>query len=298
MTRPSLTGIPLRLCSAALFLLLSLPLAAQTLVLAHISDRPKKDFRQLRPMVQFMAQELADQGFSRGEVRLFPDYEQLSAAVRAGEVHWVTETPLTAARLVQAGLATPLLRKWKRGQRSYQSLIYVRADSDIQSLQQLRGKTIALEHRNSFSSYLLPLMALQASGLALVPLDKPGQEPDADHVGYLFSRNEKNNILWVDKGIATAGSVNDGDWSTPGRLPDGLTDRMRIIHRSKAYPRAFELVTSALPEATAQVLAQRLSTLDKREPALMQRYEQTSRFEAVSAQDLTLLRQLPTGVTP
>ena len=298
MTRSSLTDISLRFCSAALLLLLSLPLTAQTLVLAQISDRPKKDFRQLRPMVQFMAQELADHGFTHGDVRLFPDDEQLSAAVRAGEVHWVTETPLTAARLVQAGLATPLLRKWKRGQRSYQSLIYVRADSDIHSLQQLRGKTIALEHRNSFSSYLLPFMALQSNGLNLVPLDKPGQRPDANQVGYLFSRNEKNNILWVDKGVTAAGSVNDGDWTTPGRLPDGLTDKMRIIYRSEAYPRAFELVTAALSETAAKALAQRLSTLDTRKPELMQRYEQTSRFEAASEQDLTLLRQLPTGVTP
>lgn len=298
MTLSSLTISPFRLCSALLLLLLSLPVAAQTLVLAQISDRPKKDFRQLRPMVQFMAKELEAQGFRRGEVRLFPDYEQLSAAIRAGEVHWVTETPLTAARLVQARLARPLLRKWKRGQRSYQSLIYVRADSDINTLQQLKGKTIALEHQDSFSSYLLPLMALQAEGLKPLELDKPGQLPPADQVGYLFSRNEKNNVLWVDKGVTAAGSVNDGDWTTPGRLPAGLTEKMRIIYRSEHYPRAFELVTPALAPAAAQELAQRLLTLDDEHRSLLQRYEQTSRFEPASQQDLDLLQQLSTGMTP
>lgn len=296
MTLSNLTTFPLRLGSTLLLLLLSLPLTAQTLVLAQISDRPKKDFRQLRPMVQFMAKALEAEGFSRGEVRLFPDYEQLSAAIRAGEVHWVTETPLTAARLVQADLATPLLRKWKRGQRSYQSLIYVRADSDINTLQQLKGKTIALEHRDSFSSYLLPLMALQAEGLKPVELDKPGQPTPADQVGYLFSRNEKNNILWVDKGVTTAGSVNDGDWTTAGRLPAGLTGKMRIIHRSEHYPRAYELVTPALAPAAAEALAQQLLTLDDTHRPLLQRYEQTRRFEPASQQDLDLLQQLSTGI--
>ena len=117
-------------------------------------------------------------------------------------------------------------------------------------------------------------------------------------INIIISCTEKNNILWVDKGVTAAGSVNDGDWTTPGRLPDGLTDKMRIIYRSEAYPRAFELVTAALSDTAAKALAQRLSTLDTRKPELMQRYEQTSRFEAASEQDLNLLRQLPTGVTP
>lgn len=277
-------------CLSALF---GTNATAQALVLAQISDRPKKDFRQLRPMAEYMQQQLSAYGFDRAEVQLYPDIQALMDAVRQQRVHWVTETLLSSARLVQAGLATPVALKWKRNQKTYHSLIYVRDDSPIHSLSELQGRRIAFEHSNSFSSYYLPARALRQTGLTLHPLSHPSDAVPPDQVGFIFSRNERNNLLWVHKGIVDAGSVNNGDWENPGRLPDTLKQDMRIIHRSPAYPRAFELTTPALsPEASAALQEALLSIRQEQHEQLLFRYEQTEQLTPVTAEHVMLLQQL------
>lgn len=250
-------------------------------------------------MAEYIAQSLVPFGYNGATVKIYPDLAQLEAAIRDGQVHWITETPLTAARLFQHQLATPIARKWKRGQHAYQSLIYVPTDSPVQRLEDLTGQVIAFEHPNSFSSYFIPFTALRQKGLAMMPLETPRQSVPADKVGYAFSRNERNNLLWVDKGIAAAGALNDGDWNTPGRLPAALLQRMRVIHRSDAYPRAFELVTSNLEPDARQALLQALLALDpEQDAALLQRYEQSSRITPLEAGDLHLLQTLEVDVQP
>lgn len=280
-------------------LLTSMSLPAKTLVLAQISDRPKKDYRQLRPMAEYIQSLMAAQGYDHADVELYPDIESLMNAVRQGRVHWVSETALTSAQLVQAGLAKPIAMKWKRGQSQYRSLIYVRKDSPVQSLQDLQGRSIAFEHRNSFSSYYLPAMALLQAGLSLQQLEAPDALIPSEKVGYLFSRNERNNLLWVQKGIVSAGTLNDGDWTQPDRLPSAPKEEMRIIYRSAEYPRAFELASSALPEADRAALQQALLSLTPEQHArILARYEQTERLTPVTEEHQRLLQQLDLELLP
>ncbi len=299
MDRSSFFGSASTLLLTCCLLLVGGSVSAKTLVLAQISDRPKKDFRQLRPMAEHIAQALAPFGYDSATIKLYPDLAQLETGIRNGQVHWITETPLTAARLYQHQLATPIARKWKRGQQAYQSLIYVPADSPVQRLEDLVGQVIAFEHPNSFSSYFLPLNALHQAGLATVSLETPQQSLPADKIGYAFSRNEHNNLLWVDKGITAAGALNDGDWTTPDRLPAVLLQKMRVIHRSASYPRAFELATANLEPDARQALQQALLALDpEQDAAVLQRYEQSSRITPLEADDLQLLQSLNVGVQP
>ncbi|MBA4502964.1 phosphate/phosphite/phosphonate ABC transporter substrate-binding protein [Marinobacterium marinum] len=299
MNSPSLFSLVFTRMLLCCLLLTSGHASAKTLVLAQIGDRPKKDFRQLRPMADAMVQVLAPFGYDQADVQIYPDRPQLENAIREGRVHWITETPLTAARLYQQQLATPIARKRKRRQHAYQSLIYVRADSPIQTLSDLTGQLIALEHRNSFSSYFLPLMALRDAGLSSVHLETPRQAVPADKVGYAFSRNERNNLLWVDKGIAAAGALNDGDWQTPGRLPAKLLQNMRIIHHSALYPRAFELLTDNLEPEARQALQQALLALDpSKDSQLLMQYENSSHITPLGPHDLQQLRSLDVETLP
>lgn len=282
-----------RILCLLLALLLSASATAKTLVLAQISDRPKKDFRQLRPMAEHIQGQLEHLGYDRAEVKLFPDLTALKTAIREKQVHWISETALTSARLVQAGLANPVALKWKRGQSEYRSLIYVRHDSGIDTLSDLKGRRIAFEHPDSFSSYYLPAIALRQAGLELQALEHPGDPVDPERVGYLFSRNERNNLLWVEKGITVAGSLNDGDWTYPGRLPDAPKNNMKMLYRSKLYPRAYELVTPALPAKDQEALRHALLSLDPElHASLLSRYEETERLTPITPEQRALLLDL------
>ncbi|MFC6670448.1 phosphate/phosphite/phosphonate ABC transporter substrate-binding protein [Marinobacterium aestuariivivens] len=277
-----------------IMLLVASPLGqAKPLVLGQISDRPGKDLDELRPMVDYAAAHLTSLGISSGEVRLFDSAEALIAAMQAGEVDWVTETPYTAARLVREAGARPLLRKWKRGQQYYQTLIYTHADSAIREIGDLAGKRIAFEHPESFSSYFVPRLILEQAGLQLTALETIGQAPDTDRVGYLFSRNEKNNALWVHKSLVSAGALNNSDWENPKRVPDALRQDLRIIYRSVQYPRAMELVSPGLALELADGLRKLLLGMaGSGATDILARYEHTTGFAPLQPGDLQLLHDI------
>jgi phosphonate transport system substrate-binding protein len=273
--------------------LLSGTVQAQTLVIAQVSDRPKKDFKQLRPMAQHIAAQLAEFGFDRAEVQLYRSADDLIAAARSGQVHWISETPYTAARLVREANCRALAQKWKNGQPRYQTLIYTRSDAPIHTLSDLVGQRIAFEHPDSFSSYYLPRRLLEQAGLTLSALEHASDPVPPGTVGYLFSRNEKNNALWVDKGLVAAGALNDGDWEADTRVPTAIRARLRVLHRSDYYPRAFELVTPAMPAAAAEKMQQLLLAMNSTShPALLARYENTEAFATVSDDDRRFLSSL------
>jgi phosphonate transport system substrate-binding protein len=282
-----------RIIPLLLGLLLSVPAQSRVLVLGQVSERPDKDYAQLRPMVEHAAAQLSGLGVSSGEVRLYAEAEDLVTAMRRGEVDWVTETAFTAARLVHEAGARPLLRKWKRGQRDYQSIIYTRADSPVRNLHDLVGQTIAFEHVDSFSSYFLPRRLLEQQGLQLRPLENVQQTAEPGLVSYIFSRTEQNNALWVHKGLSVAGSLNNNDWDNPARVPLGLRADLRIIYRSASYPRALELVSAGLEPALALALQDLLlGMVPETFPELLARYEQTTGFEPILPDDMQLLTDI------
>ena len=276
-------------------ILSSVPAFSQTLVLAQLSERPKKDFKELRPMVAYMAEKLAPYGITSGQVRLFSELDDLIKAIKNGEVHWVTETPFTTARLVYEAKAIPLLRKWKSGQQSYVSLIYTRKDSGINSLADLIGKKIALEHDQSFSSYFIPRIELAKRGIATQLLENPNLNPAVDKAGLLLSRNEKNNILWVHKKIVDAGVINNDDWNNPSRMPPSFTPDLKVIYRSEPKVRAFELVSSTLSTELTNALKQELLSMHiDSHKDILGRYERTTQFEEINTDTRILLREIYT----
>ncbi len=289
--RRSLRNLIRMICLSTL--LITSHVAAETLVLAQLSDRPKKDFKQLRPMAKYVAKQLGHVGITRAEVRLFSELDELVEAVKNGDVHWVTETPYSAAVLVHEADAVPLVMKWKSRQQRYQTLIYTHKDSGLKSLEDLSGKRIAFEHNNSFSSYYLPRLILEKQGQRLNQINGLHAERDNNKVNYLFSRNEKNNLLWVHKQLVEAGALNDGDWQNPGRVPDALKSELRIIYRSEPYPRALELVSSKLSaERAAALKALLLGMTPDSHGKLLSRYEKTSGFEALNDDVPDLLAEI------
>lgn len=290
-----MTLLTLKTCLVALLLSFISAQSAfsQTLVIAQLSDRPKKDLKQLRPMVEYAAEALSTVGITRGRVELFEDIEELVQAVEAGDVHWVTETPYSAAVLVHEAGAIPLLMKWKSRQQRYQTFIYTHKDSGISSLGDLIGRRVAFEHDASFSSYFLPRMVMEKEGYSFNAIDSTRAELATGKINYTFSRNEKNNLLWVHKQLVEAGALNNGDWENPKRVPESLKSDLRIIYRTDLYPRALELVSPQLDPTVQNALKEFLLGLDYEDDHdVMKRYEKTTGFEEPVAELPGLLQEI------
>ncbi|WP_425477020.1 phosphate/phosphite/phosphonate ABC transporter substrate-binding protein [Cognatiluteimonas weifangensis] len=294
-----------RLLTCLLGLLAGVVLAApvragdpHVLVLGRISDDPKAHYEQLKPLLDYVVPRMADVGITEGRILMARDLQQMGSYLRRGRVDWVTETSANAMRLQDRAGAQPLLLTERNGARDYRTLIFVRRDSGLASLDDLPGHSVAFQNTSSTSAYVVPAMQLLQHRLPLQILLSPMDRPDQRSVGYVFARSERNIATWVHKRLVDAGTISNLDWDDPQRIPPSYRKDFRIIGQSRAYPRALEMVRGDLDDRIQarlrEVLLQAGGDPDARE-ALLQ-FFRTTRFLPIDPATDAALRELRGGV--
>lgn len=284
----------------ALWLALVAPLRAAdgVLVLGRISDDPKAHYEQLKPLLDYVVPRMADVGIREGRVLMARDAQQMQSYMRRGRVDWVTETAGTAMVLADRGGAQPLLMTERDGVAGYRTLYFVRADSPVREIDDLRGRSIAFQNRFSTSSYYVPAIELLDRGLRLEVLLSPMDRPAPDSVGYVFGRSELNVSAWVHKGLVDAGAMSNLDWMNPQRVPPSYRRDFRIVRETPEFPRALEMVRGDLEprvrERLREVLLGAADDPDAREALL--RFFKTTRFVPIDAPTTRALDGLRRGV--
>ncbi|MDJ0782676.1 MAG: phosphate/phosphite/phosphonate ABC transporter substrate-binding protein [Desulfosarcinaceae bacterium] len=265
-----------------------------TLVIGHVSENPKKLYQRLKPMATYTIAKMDDVGIRRCEVLIAKDNRQMISYLRQGRVDWVTDTPFSAILYEEKAGAEILLKKWKKGVGEYHTVLFCRRESAIQTLHDLVGRTIALEDPGSTSAYLVPAALLLREGLQLALLASPRERPPADMVGYAFSQQEINTSTWVYRGLADAGAFSNLDWRNDDHSFQTHRQAFRIFHRSKAIPRAIELVRGDLDPAIKSRLKAILlaAPADPDAAAALKAYQKTTKFEALDAADLAGLAEI------
>ena len=286
-------------------LLLALPSGAlandddNVLVLGRISDNPKAHYEQLKPLLDYVVPRMRDVGITEGRILMARDAQQMASYLRRGRVDWVTETAGTATQLQQHAGAVPMLITERGGVSRYHSVFFARRDSNIGSLEDLRGHSIAFQNSASTSAYFVPATVLLDRDLPMEILLSPMDRPAAGSVGYLFARSELNISTWVDKRLVDAGVMSNLDWDNPRRMPPAYRTSMKIIYKTGDYPRALEMARSDLDERVRerlqQVLAEAADDPDAREPML--RFFKTTRFLPIDEPARQALESLRTGIT-
>jgi phosphonate transport system substrate-binding protein len=271
---------------------------AHVLVLGRISDNPQAHYEQLKPLLDYVIQRMADVGITEGRILMARDAQQMSSYLRRGRVDWVTETAGTAMQLEQRARARPLLMTERNGVSRYHTVFFARRDSGIDSLDDLRGHTVAFQNLGSTSAYFVPVVELLDRKLPLEILLSPMDRPAQGSVGYVFARSELNISTWVHKRLVDVGTLNNLDWDDPQRMPASYRADLKIIFQTPEYPRALEMVRGDLDarvrERLRQVLLQAADDPDARD-ALLQFFK-TTRFLPVDADTAHGLEKLREGV--
>ncbi|MCC4604882.1 phosphate/phosphite/phosphonate ABC transporter substrate-binding protein [Xanthomonas campestris] len=295
----------LRWCLIACWLIAGAGLAvtaaaapSSVLVLGRISDDPATHYDQLKPLLDYVVPRMREVGIRRGEILMAPDVRQMSSYLRRGRVDWVSETTGAAMLLEQRGSAHPLLMTERGGVRDFHTVFFVRRDSPIQSLGQLRGHTLALHNASSTSGYLVPMLELMRNGIACDVLLSPDDTQVLGAVGYLMVGSKSNIAAFVHKRLIDAGAFSNLDWDDERHLPPAFKRDFRIVHRSAPVPRAVEMVRTGLDPAVERrlrtVLLQAASD-PKAGPAL-KRFFGTSAFHPVDAGSRRRLDALSAGL--
>ena len=269
------------------------------LVLGRISDDPKLHYEQLKPLLDYVVPRMAGVGIREGRVLMARDAQQMASYLRRGQVDWVTETAGTAMLLQQRGGAQPLLLTERDGVSRYRTVFFVRADSGLTALEDLRGRSVAFQNNASTSAYFVPTIELLRRGMSLSLLLSPMDKPGGDSVGYVFARSELNIGAWVQKRLVDAGAMSDLDWNNPARVPPSFHRDLVVIHRSEPVPRALEMVRGDLdPRVQArlrEVLVQAAADPSAREA--LKYFFRTTRFLPIDADDRQALDRLRDGVS-
>ena len=302
MSRPSASsGVLL----AALFALIGLlPVTASAddqrhiLVLGRISDDPKSHYEQLKPLLDYVVPRMAGVGIREGRVLMARDAQQMASYLRRGQVDWVTETAGTAMLLQERGNAQPLLVTERDGVSRYRTVFFVRRDSGLDALEDLRGRSVAFQNNASTSAYFVPAIELLRRKMSLSLLLSPMDKPTDKTVGYVFARSELNIGAWVHKRLVDAGAMSNLDWMDERRVPASYKRDFVVIRETPAYPRALEMVRGDLdPKVQArlrEVLIEAAGDPLAREA--LQHFFHTTRFMPIDGETRQVLDRLRGGV--
>ena len=243
------------ICGAALSGLVALfalgQAHARELVLGRVSDDPRAHYEQLQPLLDYVVPKMRDVGITGGRILMARDAAQMASYLRRGRVDWFTETAASAMLLERKAGARALLLAERNGVSRYHTVFFTRADSGIDRLEDLRGRSIALQSRASTSAYFVPAMELLERGLRLEMQPRPTDEAAGDSVGFVLGRSESNIAIWVHKGLVDAGAMSSLDWNRATTMPPSFRPDLRILHETGEFPRALEMVRGDLEPAVA-----------------------------------------------
>ncbi len=265
---------------------------ARPIHIGSIHDRPANEIRKFLPLVRYLAEVLEPEGIDEGKVVVAKSIQQMADFLREGKVDLFLDSPFPVLAVNRLAGSKLLLRRWKKGVREYHTVVFVRKDSDISRLEDLKGKMISFEAPYSSSGYFLPKMALIQEGLTLV-LKKNASAPVApDEVGYVFSKDDENTVVWVLRGKVSAGALDDRNYRKDAKH---RLDQLKILHETFSIPRQIISYRSDLPPKLVARIKKILLDMDQSEEGqrALKAFEKTTKFDEIPEQSLAPLLEFP-----
>ncbi len=233
------------------------------LTMGRFSDKALKAQQQIEPIINYLASRLKDVSIERGEVVLVRDNETVLKYLRDGKLDIVLEAPFSAYLYMVKANATPILLAWRKGAGEYSSFIFVRKDSGIHRIEDLRGNVIAFEDRGSTSAYFLPKYSINAKGLDLVEVKSTDIDIPDEKIGYIFADSELNISSWVFFNKVDAGALSSTDWNDHKDNPKAYREEFEIIYETQSVPRMLVIVRDGLEERLVKRITEELLNMDK-----------------------------------
>lgn len=204
--------------------------------------QPQENPEGLAPDARRLADHLAAALGTPTEVFLPTSYATVVEALRAGHAHvaYLSGWPyLIAHREFGAEL---LVAEERNGAPSYQSQWYVRADGDVRSLADLRGRAAAFPSPTSTSGYLFPIASLVDAGLL-----GTGEDPKAFFGQIVFAGGYQQALQALVNGSVDAAAASD--YAFDLYLDEAQRARVRVLARQGPVPTHGIAVRGDLPAA-------------------------------------------------
>jgi phosphonate transport system substrate-binding protein len=258
-------------------LLCSFTLNAETLYLGSVGDDPDEEIKEFNSLAIYLQKHLSGVGIDSVKTIVASNSKEMMGLIAKQKVHLYIDSSFPSILAEQDASSTIFLRRWKKGVDEYRSVIFARKDSGIDSLEKLKGEIIAFEDSFSTSSYFLPKATLLAKGLKLKEVSLGDTVPD-DAIGYLFSDDDRNTMLWVLRKKVKVGAMNEASYK---KLAKKKLKDLKIIDNSIFVPRHVVSYSPGMNPELVQTITEVLKHMHDTEEgreALM-KFSKTTRFD-------------------
>lgn len=268
------------LFSLILCSLFSAKVLASTLSVGTISENPIKDIRLFAPFAKYLSSKLEHAGITKHNIVVASSIKEMAEKLKKGDIDVYIDSPMVSLAVEELSGSTMLLRRWKKGTSSYKSIIFVRKDSNVKSLQDLKGHRIAFESTYSSSGYLLPQLAFHNNKLKLNLANRNKTTIPKNKVSYIFSNDDENTITWVIRKIVTAGAMSDRKFK---QLAGKDKNTFRILHTTEAIPRHVVNIRPDMDKNISNSIKHVLLNMHK-DPAgikILNKFKKTKKFDEI-----------------
>ena len=231
----------------------SVACAAEPLRIVFIAyQNPDQLAGEIEPVVAYLERETGM------EVKDFvaTNYAGVVEALKNGTADVGFMGPLQYIIAHQQAGAKPLLGELYNGKATYESHIFVRKDSGINSLEDLKGKSMAFTDPISSSGYLYPLAIFREKGLVK-------GAPEAFFKRVYFAGGDEQAIRAVYNKFVDAAGI--GEYSYNLLRPDER-DAVKVLATSRPIPSHCIVVRKGLSEDAAAKLKKALLALNEEGP--------------------------------
>ncbi len=243
-----------------------------------ITSEPKEEVETYRPFVQYLASQLKEQGIESEKVVVATSVDEMVSLLKKREIDLYIDSPFPVLQIGAKVGVEPLVRRWKKGVVEYNSVIFVRKDSGINSIQELNGKMISFEEPFSTSSSLLPRSSLLQAGILLEEKESFMDLVPEEKLGYVNSYDDETTMMWVLRNKVDAGALSMKNFK---ELAKKRADELKIIFETISVPRQVVAYRKDLdPNIVLAVKEVLLNAhMSKDGQSILKGFEKTAKFD-------------------
>ena len=253
----------------------------QSLIADHFSD-----------FVRYVAGKLSSASEIEGKVVIASTPFRLARLIEQRKVDFYMESPYPTYLVNDVqGVARLMLRRWKGGMAEYRSLIFTKRNSEINRLEDLRGKTFAFEDPESTSGHFLPRHFLTRKGFKFADKSRFDPYTSPTDIGYLFANSQEKVIEWVLSKKVAAGAFSDDDYA---RLDEKKRSEITILAETERLPRNLVSVRKDFAPALTDRLGKILLSMNEDDQGrkILQKTDDTTKFDLLPEGEAGLRRRL------
>lgn len=244
-----------------------------------ITEFPQEDLKEIQPLMDYLSAHLKNEGIQEVHPVFTASAAGMGYLFRKGKVDFLIESPATTYAVQQMASLNIILRQWKGGHQEYRSVIFVKEDSPVKTINDLKGKVIVLKGPYSTSGFWLPKFELAQKGLRPYRVNSLKDEVPPNRVGYLFSYDNQDGLRWVQDGLVAAAAVDEAFLQGQKKYPGPF----RVLYRSAPWLRQVVSARGDLPGPLVQKFSDALIHMEDTPEGrqALKKFQHTTRFEVI-----------------